>query len=56
MADRKTLGILGFMLGTVTAVVMLVAGAVVHAHVVGQLTLDGSDDRVAVMSVPADKQ
>ena len=40
MADRRSLGILGFVLGGVTAAVMLVAVMVVKNHVDGRLTLD----------------
>ena len=39
MADRRSLGILGFVLGGVTAAVMLIAVMVVKHHVDG-LTLD----------------
>ena len=42
MADRKGLGVIGVMLGVVTAVVILIAGAVVHAHVDGRMTLEGA--------------
>lgn len=40
MADRRSLGILGLVLGGVTAVVMLVAVMVVKSHVDGRLTLE----------------
>ena len=40
MADRKSLGILGFMFGGVTAAVMLIAVVVVKNHIDGRLTLD----------------
>jgi len=49
MADRKGLGIIGVMLGVVTAAVILVAGAVVYAHVDGRMTLDGGDYGVAAL-------
>jgi hypothetical protein len=40
MADRRSLGILGFVFGGVTAVVMLIAAMVVKNHIDGHLTLD----------------
>ena len=40
MADRRSLGILGFVLGGVTAAVMLIAVIVVKQHVDGRVTLD----------------
>ena len=40
MADRRSLGILGFVLGGVTAAVMLIAVMVVKQHVDGRVTLD----------------
>jgi hypothetical protein len=40
MADRAGLGILGFIFGGVTAVVMLTAATVVFAHVDGRVVLD----------------
>jgi hypothetical protein len=50
MADSKGLGVVGFILGAISAVVMLVAGAVVHAHVDGRLSLDGADHQIAALS------
>jgi hypothetical protein len=50
MADSKGLGVVGFILGAITAVVLLVAGAVVHAHVDGRLSLDGVDHRISALS------
>lgn len=41
MADRRSLGIVGFVFGGVTAAVMLIALMVVKHHVDGRLTLDG---------------
>ena len=49
MADRKGLRVVGFVLGAVTAAVMLVAGAVVSAHVAGRLTLDGGVYQMAAL-------
>ena len=40
VADRKSLGMLGFMFGGVTAAVMLIAVMVVKNHIDGRLTLD----------------
>jgi hypothetical protein len=40
MADRRSLGILGFVFGGVTAAVMLIAVMVVKQHVDGRATLD----------------
>jgi hypothetical protein len=40
MADRRSLGILGFVFGGVTATVMLIAVMVVKNHIDGRLTLD----------------
>jgi hypothetical protein len=55
MADRRGLGMVGFVLGAVTAMVMLVAGAVVHAHLDGRLAFDGSDQQqAAALSLIAD--
>ena len=41
MADRRTLGILGFFFCGVTAAVMLIAVMVVKTHIDGRTTLDG---------------
>ena len=40
MADRRSLGIVGFVFGSVTAAVMLIAVMVVKQHVDGRLTLE----------------
>jgi hypothetical protein len=42
VADRSALGVLGFIFGGVTAVVMLVALAVVVQHVEGRSALDSA--------------
>lgn len=47
MADRRSLGILGFVFGSVTAAVMLIAVMVVKHHVDGRLTLDARGPVVA---------
>jgi len=54
MADSRGLGVVGVILGAVTAVVMLVAGVVVQAHVGGQLALDSVDQQVVALSSIAD--
>ena len=41
MADRRSLGILGFVFGGVTAAVMLIAVFVVKQHVDSRAALDG---------------
>jgi hypothetical protein len=53
MADGKSLLILGALLGAITAVVMLVAIALVQAHVDGRLTLDDVDRQTAALSSSA---
>jgi hypothetical protein len=47
MADRAGLGVLGFIFGGVTAVVMLVAVTVVIGHAEGRLTLDTPPTQIA---------
>jgi hypothetical protein len=56
MADSKGLGVVGAILGAITVMVMLVAGAVVQAHVGGRLALDGADQQVAAVSSYANMQ
>jgi hypothetical protein len=51
MADRRSLGIVGLVFGSVTAAVMLIAVIVVKHHVDGRLTLDGS--RMPVIAASA---
>jgi hypothetical protein len=51
MADRRSLGILGFVFGSVTVAVMLVAVMVVKHHVDGRLSLDGARLPVLAASV-----
>jgi hypothetical protein len=48
MADRRSLGILGFVLGSVTAAVMLIAVFVIKNHVDGRLTHDGGPGVITV--------
>lgn len=51
MADQRSLGILGFLFGGVTAAVMLIAVMVVKHHVDGRVTLDQA--RLPVMAASA---
>jgi hypothetical protein len=53
MADSRSLWFLGFILGAITAAVVLLAGAVVHAHVDGRLSLDNAYEQVAVTPAPS---
>ena len=41
MADKRSLGFFGFILGAVTLAVTLVAAVTVHAHIASRLTLEG---------------
>jgi hypothetical protein len=50
MADRRSLGILGFVFGGVTAAVMLVAVVVVKTNIDSRLTLDSGRTPVAFAS------
>jgi hypothetical protein len=47
MADRAGLGFLGFIFGSVTAAVVLVACTVVFSHVEGRWAIDGDTAQVA---------
>ena len=47
MADRAGLGVLGFIFGGVTAVVILVALTVVLGHVDGRFVLDTAPTQIA---------
>jgi hypothetical protein len=53
MADRKALQRIGMMFGGTTLAVMLIAAAVVSAHVGGRITLD---QRPAVASLSISTQ
>ena len=48
MADRRSLGILGFVFGGVTVAVMLIAVVVVKNHIDGRLTLDAGRAPVVI--------
>ena len=52
MADRRSLGILGFVFGGVTAAVMLIAVMVVKNHIDGRLTLDPVRATVVLAAAP----
>ena len=47
MADRAGLGVLGFIFGGVTAVVILVAVTMVIGHVDGRFVLDTAPTQIA---------
>jgi phage-related holin len=42
MADRSSLGILGYVFGSITALVMVMAFLVVIGHVEGRMTLEAA--------------
>jgi hypothetical protein len=42
MADRRSLGMVGFFFGGVTAAVMLISVVVVKNHLVGRQTIDNA--------------
>ena len=50
MADRKSLGLIGFILGGITAAVVLVGVLVVQSHIDGRLQLDQARPVVASLS------
>jgi hypothetical protein len=52
MADTRNLWFLGFILGAITAAVVLLAGAVVHAHVDGRLSLDDAYQPIVAAPAP----
>ena len=53
MADRRSLGIVGFVFGGITAAVMLVAVTVVKNHVDGRASLDQARPSVMAASTQA---
>jgi hypothetical protein len=53
MADRRSLGIVGFVFGSVTAAVMLIAAMVVKHHVDTRADLEAQPKSVIVASAPA---
>ena len=52
MADKNTLGILGFVFAAITAAVMLTAVIVVRDHIEGRVVLDAGQT-VASISAPS---
>lgn len=52
MADRRGLGIVGFVFGSVTAAVMLIAAMVVKHHVDTRSALEAQPAKVIVASAP----
>jgi hypothetical protein len=50
MADRSGLGFLGLIFGSVTVAVMLMACAVVYAHVEGHVALDAPASEISSVS------
>ena len=52
MADRKSLGIIGYILGGVTAAVIGLGAFVVQGNLSGRLTLDNSARPVVAASLP----
>jgi hypothetical protein len=48
MADKSSLGIVGFVFAAITAAVMLTALIVVRDHVQGRLVLDGAQTVASV--------
>jgi hypothetical protein len=52
MADRKSLGIIGWIMGAVTATVMGVGVFVVQAHLTGRYVLDDTARPVLSASLP----
>jgi hypothetical protein len=49
MADKSALGIIGLMLCTTTALVMMIGAVVVNDHLTGRLQID---DNLPVMALP----
>jgi hypothetical protein len=52
MADRRSLGLLGVLLGGITAAVVLTAALVVKHHLDGRLTLDARLPVIAAAAQP----
>jgi hypothetical protein len=52
MADRKSLGLIGFVFAGITAVVMATGILVVQRHIDGRLMLDESQRPVVSASLP----
>ncbi len=52
MADRRSLGILGFLLGGITAAVMLTAAMAVKHQLDGRLSLDAGAPAMVASAAP----
>lgn len=55
MADRAGLGFVGFILGGITAAVMLVAVTLVIGHLDGSLALDAPPTQIAANQIAANQ-
>ena len=55
MADRASLGFVGFVLGSITAAVMLVAVTLVVGHIDGSLAIDASPTQIAANQITANQ-
>ena len=52
MADRKSLGIIGFIMGGLTAGIMTIGMVVVQGHLEGRFKLDDANRPVLSASLP----
>ena len=55
MADRAGLGFVGFILGGITAAVMLVAVTLVISHIDGSLAIDAAPAQIAANQFTANQ-
>ena len=55
MADRAGLGFVGFILGGITAAVMLVAVTLVIGHIDGSLAIDAAPTQMAANQITANQ-
>jgi len=55
MADRAGLGFVGFILGGITAAVMLVAVTLVISHIDGSLAIDAAPTQIATNQITANQ-
>ena len=53
MADRSSLGMVGYIFGGVTLAVMLIAFLVVKGHLDGRYALGGAEQPIVAASVPS---
>jgi len=56
MADKSSLGLLGFIFGGITAIVALIAGFLVIGHVEGKLMLDESSPTAVAASLTTEQR